>query len=211
LKFLKYFIFFDSFFLSLPFFPLSLSFYEVACHRFASSPRFAALRFARAFSLRRVFPASSRSFCVASLRFAPLLFLSLATHTGVALGLDSASSRLRLGLERPRLVPFVRWAFSPIQRRSLGKDVSPAGAGGGAIPQVGGFSPCVRVRLHGDGPGAMFRYHHCFGSGHIVPLLLHHVFTGRRYVLHSTAIATPVETAGDIVRLSFVLGEILQP
>ena len=36
-----------------------------------------------------------------------------------------------------------------------------------AVPQVSGLSPCVRVRLHGDGPGVMIRYHHCFGSGHV--------------------------------------------
>ena len=131
----------------------------------ASLRRFASHHFARAFSaLTRLFRLVAlvlRRFA----SFAPLPFLSLAAHTGVALGLDSASSRLRLGLERPRLVPFVRWAFSPIQRRSLGKDESPAGAEGRAVPQVGGLSPCVRVRLHGDGPGAMFSILIALGQG----------------------------------------------
>ena len=164
MKFLKYFIFCQFVFLIAPLFsPLYLFLFHVA----ASLRRLASLRVAShaPFPLRRVFSASSRSFCVASLRFAPLPFLSLAAHTGVALGLDSASSRLRLGLERPRFVPFVRWAFSPIQRRSLGKAVSPAGAGGRAVPQVGGLSPCVRVRLHGDGPGAMFSILIALGQG----------------------------------------------
>ena len=141
--------------------------------RLASSLRFAAFRFTllrtRPFSPRRVFPSRrARLRCFVFRRFR---FLSLAAQTGVALGLDStlwasASSGLGTGVAfgprlktRPRSAPvvsFVRWAFAPLRWRCLGKGASPTGAGGGAVPQVGGLSPCVRVRLHGDGPGAMF-------------------------------------------------------
>ena len=105
---LKYFIFVSvRYSYRFPFSPNFISFFScaVALLRLASSLLFAVFRFASLRTRPFRFDASLPSRRARLRRFAlfsPLPFLSLAAHTGVALGLDSASPRLRLGLERPR-------------------------------------------------------------------------------------------------------------